>query len=134
MDVCDHASMDPPEGTPAWLEVHTAAERPDLWEQCRTEHAFDQIWPEYNLHGTHAAQYFGALVPRFAHLQALFVDRQTGALAARARTIPFWWDHTLKNLPGGIDALGLQAVSDSRTPTALSALAAECAPSIKTLV
>jgi hypothetical protein len=113
------------EGTPAWLAVFTAEERPDLWELSRTERIFEGLWPEYNLHGTHAARYFGTLVPRFAHLQSLFVDRRTDTLVARARTIPICWDRSLKNLPGGIDAVGLQAVDDPRVPTALSALSAE---------
>ncbi len=117
--------MQGPEGAPDWLEVFTAAERPDLWESSRTERTFDRLWPEYNLHGTYAVDYFGSLVPRFAHLQALFIDRRTDMVAARARTIPFWWDRRLENLPGGIDALGLQAVTDSRAATALSALSAE---------
>jgi hypothetical protein len=117
--------VDPPDGAPPWLEIFTAEERPDLWEQARTEQIFDALWPEYNLHGTHAPVYFGALIPRFAHLQALFVDRRTGRLVARARTIPFWWDRTLEDLPSGIDALGRRAVEDPRAPTALSALAAE---------
>lgn len=126
--VCEHASMEAPQGTPPWLEVFTAEERPDLWELSRRERIFDGLWPEYNLHGRHAAKYFGVLLPRFAHLQALFVDRRTDTMAARARTIPFWWDHTLKNLPGGIDAVGLLAVTDSRSPTSLSALSAEVRP------
>jgi hypothetical protein len=117
--------VEAPDGVPPWLEVFTAEERPDLWEQARTERLFEGLWPEYNLHGAHAARYFGDLVPRFAHLQALFVDRRTGALVARARTIPFWWDRTLGDLPSGIDAVGLRAVEDSRIPTALSALSAE---------
>lgn len=117
--------MEAPQGAPPWLEVFTAEERPDLWQQARSERAFDRVWPEYNLHGTHAAEYFGALVPRFAHLQALFVDGRSRALVARARTIPFCWDGTLEDLPDGIDSLGLQAVSDGRAPTALSALSAE---------
>jgi hypothetical protein len=86
---------------------------------------FEALWPEYNQHGSHAALYFGSLIPRFAHLQALFVDRRTSDLIARARTIPFWWDRTLEDLPSGIDALGLRAVEDPRSPTALSALSAE---------
>jgi GNAT superfamily N-acetyltransferase len=117
--------VDAPHGAPPWLEVLTAEERPDLWERARSEGLFDALWPRYNLHGTHATRYFGDLVPRFAHLQAIFVDRRTGDLIARARTIPFWWDHTLEDLPGGIDALGLRAVEDLRSPTALSALSAE---------
>ena len=118
-------SVPPPEGAPRWLAVVTAQERPDLWELAQTERIFERLWPEYNLHGTHAAEYFGALVPRFAHLQALLVDRRTDTLVARARTIPFAWDATLEDLPAGIDALGRRAVTDPRAPTALSALAAE---------
>jgi hypothetical protein len=123
--VCDDGSVDAPVGSPPWLEVYTAEERPDLWEQSRAERLFETLWPEYNLHGTHAARYFGALTPRFAHLQALFVDGRTNQLIARARTIPFWWDSTLENLPSGIDAVGVQAVEDARSPNALSALSAE---------
>jgi hypothetical protein len=47
---------------------------------------------------------------------------------ARARTIPFEWDGTLDDLPHGIDAVGMRAVSRAGPPTALSALAAEVAP------
>ena len=117
--------MRSPEGAPPWLDVFTAEERPDLWQRARTEQTFEGLWPEYNQHGTHAAEYFGILVPRFAHLQALFVDHRTGDLVARARTIPFHWDGILDDLPNGIDAVGLRAVADPRPPTALSALAAE---------
>ncbi len=117
--------MEAPQGSPSWLEVFTAEERPDLWARARDERTFDRLWPEYNQHGTHAASYFGVLVPRFAHFQALFVDNRSGALVARARTIPFWWDGAVGHLPGGIDAVGLSAVHDPRAPTALSALSAE---------
>lgn len=117
--------MEAPPGAQPWLEVFTAAERPDLWDRARRERTFERLWPEYNIHGTHAAEYFGALVPRFAHLQALFVDNRTGSLVARARTIPFSWDGALEHLPEGIDALGVQAVRDARSPSALSALSAE---------
>jgi hypothetical protein len=117
--------VEAPDGAPPWLAVLTAEERPDLWERARNERLFEALWPEYNQHGAHAALYFGSLIPRFAHLQALFVDLRTSDLIARARTIPFWWDRTLEDLPSGIDALGLRAVEDPRSPTALSALSAE---------
>jgi GNAT superfamily N-acetyltransferase len=117
--------VEAPDGAPPWLGVVTAEERPDLWERARTERIFETLWPEYNLRGTHAALYFGALIPRFAHLQTLFVDRRTGQLVARARTIPFWWDRALEGLPSGIDAVGRVAMEDPRVPTALSALSAE---------
>jgi GNAT superfamily N-acetyltransferase len=110
----------PPNST---LEVFTAAERPDLWEDARQ--LFLAVWPEYNQHGTHAATILGALVPDFAHLQVLLYDRDLHRIVARGRTIPFRWDGTREDLPSGFDALGLRALGDRRLPTALSALAAE---------
>jgi hypothetical protein len=107
------------------LVVLTADERPDLWEQART--AFDDVWPEYNGHGDVSGQYFGALVPRFAHLQILVLDSANDRVVARGRTIPFTWDGTLADLPAGVDALGLRALEEPPPPTALSALAAEVA-------
>jgi hypothetical protein len=108
--------------------VFTAAERPDLWERARSERSFDAVWPEYNMHGNHTARYFGAIYPRYAHLQALLVDERTGGLAGRARTIPFAWDGTLGDLPTGIDAMGLRAVDGPGVANVLSALAGEVLP------
>ncbi|HUI02766.1 MAG TPA: hypothetical protein VLZ77_04440 [Acidimicrobiales bacterium] len=119
--------MEPPAGSPAWLAVHTAAERPDLWHAADGGGLFHDLWPEYNHHGNHTAAYFGALSARFARYQALFVDRRSERVVARGRTIPFRWDGTLEDLPAGIDALGLRAVDDDDPPTALCALAAEVA-------
>lgn len=117
--------MEPPKGSPEWLEAATAAERPDLWERARREDPFRGVWPEYNHHGNHTPVYFGALFHRFAEFQALFLDRRADRIIARGRTIPFRWDGTLEDLPPGIDALGTRAVQDDSPPTALSALAAE---------
>jgi hypothetical protein len=107
------------------LDLFTAEERPDLWETARS--LFDDVWPEYNRHGNDTGTYFGSLIPRHAHLQVLLYDRDADRIVARGRTIPFRWDGSLEDLPTGMDALGLQAVEDTRTPTALSALAAEVA-------
>ena len=120
--------MQAPSGAPDWLDAFTAAERPDLWAAAREQGLFDDVWPEYNMHGNHTGQYFGSLFPRHADLQVLFTDRRSGRIIGRGRTIPFRWDGTLENLPSGIDAVGLQAVSEAGPPTALSALAAEIAP------
>jgi hypothetical protein len=108
------------------LVVVTADERPDLWEQA--EVSFRDVWPDYNMHGDVSGQYFGALVPRHAHLQFLIWDTDAEQVIARGRTIPFRWDGTLADLPAGIDAMGLRAVSDPGPPTVLSALAAEVLP------
>ena len=101
----------------------TAYERPELWESARA--LFGGVWPEYNNHGNDSATYFGALIPKNAHLQILLLDRSIERVVARGRTIPFHWDGSLHDLPTGIDAVGLRAVDEERSPTALSALAAE---------
>ena len=107
------------------IVAFTARERPDLWDDARS--LFGGVWPEYNLHANDSAKYFGTLVPLHAHLQILFFDNDSEQVIARGRTIPFWWDGSLEDLPSGIDAVGLRAVADTRPPTALSALAAEVA-------
>jgi hypothetical protein len=120
-----------PASSPEWLSFHTAAERPDLWDQVRSQQLFRDVWPEYNQHGNQAPTYFGALVPRFADFQILLVDERCARVVARGRTIPFRWDGSIENLPQGIDALGLQAVQADAAPTALSALAAEVDRSVQ---
>jgi hypothetical protein len=117
--------VDVPSGAPEWLEVFTAAERPDLWSLVREQGLFGGVWPEYNHHGNHSGQYFGSLFSRYAGQQILFVDGRCDRIIARGRTIPFRWDGTLENLPAGIDALGLRAVTEPDQATALCALAAE---------
>jgi hypothetical protein len=105
------------------VEVFTAAERPDIWEAART--LFRDVWPEYNNHGNDTPAYFGALFPEHAAFQILVVERDTGQVVARGRSIPFRWDGSEDDLPRGIDAVGLRAIERGRRPTALSALAAE---------
>jgi GNAT superfamily N-acetyltransferase len=108
------------------LVVATADARPDLWS--RAEGEFRDAWPEYNQHGDVSGEYFGALVPRYAHLQFVILDPEAEQIVARGRSIPFRWDGTLADLPAGIDAMGLRAVSELSPPTVLSALAAEVRP------
>jgi hypothetical protein len=99
--------MKPPQGSPEWIEVVTAAERPDLWGRASQEGFLDRVWSEYNHHGNDSPATFRALVPRYGDFQALFIDQRTDRIVARGRTIPFRWDGTLADLPVGIDALGL---------------------------
>src|SRR5271155_3609082 len=99
-------------------QAFTAAERPDLWEKAGS---LSEVWPKYNGHGKHAGKYFGALLARYAHLQVLFYDPGTESVVARGRSIPFPWDGTLRDLPRGIDAVGLRALEERGTQTALSA-------------
>lgn len=107
------------------LVVVTAAERPDLWSTASD--LFREVWPEYNHHGDFSDRYFGALIPTHAHLQTLVCDLESEQVVARGRTLPLRWDGTLADLPAGIDAAGLRAVSERAAPTALMALAAEVA-------
>lgn len=109
---------------PGWsLQVLTAEERPDLW--ARANDGFAGSWPEYNMHGNHTGAYIGELVPRFARFQVLLYDRSADRVVGRGRSVPLRWDGTLADLPPGIDAAGLRAVTEKTEPTALSALAAE---------
>lgn len=130
--------MDAPQGAPDWVEVLTAAERPDLWSAVGDENRFHSVWPEYNHHGNNTA-YFGTLFPRYADVQVLVVDTRSGQVVARGRTIPFRWDGTLEDLPPGIDATGQRTMKEgvpdggpgaAALPerVALAALAAEVLP------
>jgi GNAT superfamily N-acetyltransferase len=114
-----------PADAPGWLAAFTAAERPELWERTSADRILAGVWPEYNHHGTDSGRYFRALFPRYADLQALFLDRRTDGVVARIRTIPFRWNGSVEDLPAGIDAAGLRALDEPDAPTALSALAAE---------
>lgn len=105
------------------IQVFTAEERPDLWDRARS--LFTGVWPEYNMHGNHTARYFGALYPKYAHLQILLYDVSQDIVVGRGRTIPFRWDGSIADLPAGIDAVGERAIDDPAPPTTLSALAAE---------
>ena len=105
------------------MAVYTAAERPELWETARG--LFDDVWPEYNMHGNHTSSLFSSLIPRHAHLQVLVFDRESDRVVARGRTIAFHWDGSLDDLPQGMDELGRRTLTDHRPPTAVSALAAE---------
>jgi hypothetical protein len=120
--------MKPPDGSPDWLDVFTAAERPDLWHLARDKRVFEDVWPTYNNHGNNTGRYFSSLFPKHADLQILFVDRRSERLIARGRTIPVEWDRSMEHLPAGIDEAGLRAIEESCSPNALSALAAEVHP------
>ena len=117
--------MQAPPGAPEWLEVVTAAERPDLWEQTLADQLFRSVWPEYNLHGSDTWKYFPATFPAHAAFQILFLDKRTERIVSRGRTIGIRWDGSLRSLPRGIDDAGLRALNESRPPTAVCALAAE---------
>ena len=69
--------------------MHTAAERPDLWER-GIESA--DVWPEYNLHGDVLNQWWGLLDEELADLQFVLHDDETDTVVAEGHTGAFVWD------------------------------------------
>jgi hypothetical protein len=107
------------------LAMHTAAERPDLWER-GIESA--EVWPEYNLHGDVLNQWWGLLDQELADLQFVLHDDETDTVVAEGHTAAFAWDGDDASLPDGIDRAIEVAFRDHRADTpvdTLCALAAE---------
>lgn len=105
------------------VSLHTAAERPDLWERGI---ASDDVWPEYNLHGDVLNEYWGALDEEFSDLQFVLHDDETDEVVAEGHTGALWWDGDDANLPTGIDDAITQVFDRRGEPVnTLCALAAE---------
>jgi hypothetical protein len=107
------------------LTMHTAAERPDLWER-GIESA--DVWPEYNLHGDVLNQWWGLLEVELPELQFVLHDDETDMVVAEGHTGAFAWDGDDATLPPGIDP-ALETIFRERRAgaavTTLCALAAE---------
>jgi hypothetical protein len=107
------------------LAMHTAAERPDLWEPGIGS---ADVWPEYNLHGDVLNQWWGLLDQELADLQFVLHDDETDTVVAEGHTAAFAWDGEDASLPDGIDRAIEVAFRDHRAGTpvdTLCALAAE---------
>ena len=107
------------------VSMHTAAERPDLWER-----GIDSalVWPEYNLHGDVLNQWWGLLDEELAEFQFVLYDDAEDVVVAEGHTGAFVWDGDDASLPGGIDDAIATVFADRRAGrevTALCALAAE---------
>lgn len=83
------------------FSMHTAAERPDLWERGIPSEA---VWPEYNLHGDVLNQWWGYLDEELADFQFVLHDEANDEVVAEGHTGPLWWDGSDETLPDGIDA------------------------------
>jgi hypothetical protein len=86
------------------------------------------IWPEYNLHGDVANQFWSRLYEEFAEYQFVLYDDETDEVLGEGHTIPLAWDGTTEGLPPGIDAsiqAGFELRASNGTATALCAMAAE---------
>lgn len=111
-------------------QVIRYSERPELWDSISDLSA--EVWPEYNVHGESLNRYWPRLYQTFPEWQFVLYDPGDQTVLAEGHTIPVAWDGTDAGLGPGIDAtlaagFGLQAAGGQ--PTALSALAAEIAPS-----
>jgi hypothetical protein len=107
------------------LTLHTAAERPDLWERGI---ASESVWPEYNLHGDVLNRWWGHLDTDLAEFQFLLYDEPTDQVVAEGHTGPIWWDGADDTLPAGIDDALEQVfarVASGEPTNTLCALAAE---------
>ena len=104
--------------------LHTAAERPDLWERGIES---EDVWPEYNLHGDVLNQYWGRLDQELADFQFVLYAEATDTVLAEGHTAPVFWDGDDATLPSGIDAVITAAFADGERQRAnsLCALAAE---------
>jgi GNAT superfamily N-acetyltransferase len=111
------------------LDVHTCAERPDLWER-----AYDRItgvWPTYNEQGDVLGAHWSRLDEDFRDFQLVLYDEERDLALAHGHSIPIAWDGSVERLPDGIDGAisgGMRLLDDGVEPNALSALAIEIPP------
>jgi GNAT superfamily N-acetyltransferase len=107
------------------LTVHTAAERPDLWERGIPSAA---VWPEYNRHGDVVNVWWDHLAEELPRFQFVVHDDERDEVVAEGHTGPLWWDGVDDTLPSSFDALVVGIVTGARAGlpvNTLSALAAE---------
>ena len=107
------------------LSLHTAAERPDLWERGIVS---ESVWPEYNLHGDVLNRFWPHLDEELADFQFVLYDEPRDAVVAEGHTGPLWWDGVDATLPDGIDDAIEQIFARARAHepvNTLCALAAE---------
>lgn len=107
------------------LTMHTAAERPDLWERGIPSEA---VWPEYNLHGDVLNRWWGYLAEELPQFQFVLYDEARDAVIAEGHTGPLWWDGQEETLPDGIDSVIQDVIARARARqpvNTLCALAAE---------
>lgn len=105
--------------------VHTASERPDLWERGIPS---ELVWPEYNQHGDVLSEWWERLAVDLPDFQFVLYDVVNDEVVAEGHTGPLWWDGDVASLPDGIDsALELVFANQQAgdTVNTLCALAAE---------
>jgi len=110
-------------------ELVTWAQRPEL---AGLGPDSGEIWPEYNLHGDVFDDWWEPLLRELPQYQFALLDDETGEVLAEGHTAPVAWSGEDADLPDGIDAALVAAVSGARTNLAaantLCAMAAEVPP------
>jgi len=105
----------------ATITVHTAAERPDLWEAGSQA---PSVWPEYNTHGDVLSQWWGQLDKELAEFQFVLYDEDAGSVLAQGFTGPLTWTGQVEALPDGIDSAIEMIFAQHRSHAPVSALCA----------
>jgi len=108
------------------LSLHTAAERPDLWERGIPSAS---VWPEYNLHGDVVNRWWPLLDEELPDYQFVLLDDEADAVVAEGHTAPMVWDGLDAHLPDGFDAAIVKAFTDHRAGGELNTLCALAAES-----
>jgi hypothetical protein len=101
------------------LAVHTAADRPDLWERGIPS---GSVWPEYNLHGDVLNRWWRHLDVELPEYQYVLYDAPADEVLAEVNTGPLWWDGTDASLPEGIDVAIEQMFSRVRADEPVNTL------------
>ena len=105
------------------LQLHTAAERPDLWER-----GIDAptAWPEYNRHGATLRRWWGELDSTFPGFVFVLYDEAADRVLAEGKTGAITWDGHDSSLPTFDEVVEeVFAPGPGATPDTLCALAAE---------
>jgi GNAT superfamily N-acetyltransferase len=108
------------------LVMHTAAERPDLWERGIPS---DAVWPEYMLHGDVLNQWWGHLDEELRDYQFVLYDEANDLVVAEGHTGPMRWDGMDASLPESFDAAIVQVFAEHRAGKELDTLCALAAES-----
>jgi hypothetical protein len=66
------------------LTVHTAAERPDLWDRGITS---AEVWPDYNLHGDVLNRWWGHLDAELPEFQFVLYDGAADEVVAEGTLV-----------------------------------------------
>ncbi len=69
------------------LSLHTAADRPDLWERGI---ASASVWPEYNMHGDVLNEWWGRLDEELADYQFVLFDAAADAVVHISGSVAEW--------------------------------------------